>query len=102
MLASGAKGRPNGAGTGYLIKVGKNTGSAPDVSEVKRARGHRPRKLNPAQEAAFLAHLRMHPNMTVSQAKAWLLAKHGVRISMGATWNTMKRLTSSLEAATAF
>jgi transposase len=64
---------------------------------VRRGGGRRPRKLSAAQEAAFLAHLRSRPNTTVSQAKDWLLAKHGVRISTGATWNTMKRLTSSLE-----
>lgn len=63
---------------------------------VRRGGGHRSRKLSAAQEAAFLAHLRSRPNTTVSQAQCWFLAKLGVRISIGTTWNTMNRLRLSL------
>ena len=55
-------------------------------------RGHWARKLRPDQEAALAAHIRSRPGITLAQAQAWLLAEHGVSLSMGATWNAARRL----------
>jgi transposase len=55
-------------------------------------RGHRPRKLSPAQEAALAAHIEAHPDLTLAALQAWLLAEHGVRLSNGAMWSAVARL----------
>lgn len=55
-------------------------------------RGHRPRKLLPAQEAALAAHIEAHPDLTLAALQAWLLAEHGVRLSNGAMWSAVARL----------
>jgi transposase len=55
-------------------------------------RGHRPRKLSPAQESALSAHIAAHPDLTLAALQAWLLAEHGVRLSNGAIWSAVARL----------
>ena len=55
-------------------------------------RGHRPRKLLPAQEAALAAHIDAHPDLTLAALQAWLVAEHGVRLSNGAMWAAVARL----------
>ncbi len=64
-------------------------------------RGHRGRKLSPAQEMALSAHIRSRPGVTLAQAQAWLLAEHGVSLSMGATWNAAQRLGLSFKKSPA-
>ena len=46
-------------------------------------RGHRPRKLSPAQEAALAAHIEAHPDLTLAALQAWLLTEHGVAVKRG-------------------
>ena len=41
-------------------------------------RGRPPRKLSPEQELALAAHIRSRPGITLAQARAWLLAEHGI------------------------
>src|SRR5271170_5397566 len=60
-------------------------------------RGHRPRKLSPAQEAALAAHIEAHPDLTLAALQAWLLAEHGVRLSNGAMWSAVARLGLSFK-----
>lgn len=55
-------------------------------------RGHRPRKLSPAQEAALAEHIAAHPDLTLAALQAWLLAQHGVWLSNGAMWLAVARL----------
>ena len=55
-------------------------------------RGHRPRKLSPVQEAALAEHIAAHSDITLATLQAWLLAKHGVRLSNGAMWAAVHRL----------
>jgi transposase len=55
-------------------------------------RGHRPRKLAPEQEAALAAHIKAHPDLTLSALQAWLVSEHGVRLSNGAMWSAVERL----------
>ena len=60
-------------------------------------RGHAPRKLTPAQETALAAHMRAHPGITLARVQAWLEAEHGVSLSTGAMWNTVRRLGLSFK-----
>lgn len=59
---------------------------------ASRRRGHRPRKLSPAQERALAAHIEAQPDLTLAALQAWLLAAHGVRLSNGAMWSAVARL----------
>ena len=60
-------------------------------------RGHRPRKLTPAQEVALAGHIEAHPDLTLAALQAWLLAEHGVRLSNGAMWSAVARLGLSFK-----
>jgi transposase len=60
-------------------------------------RGHRPRKLSPAQEAALAARIEAHPDLTLAALQGWLLAEHGVRLSNGAIWSAVARLGLSFK-----
>lgn len=64
---------------------------------AKRTRGHRPRKLVAAQEAALAAHVAAHPDLTLAALQAWLEAEHGVRLSSGAMWTALDRLGLSFK-----
>jgi transposase len=60
-------------------------------------RGHRPRKLTAAQEAALAAHIAACPDMTLAAMQSWLLAEHGVWLSNGAMWSAVERLGLSFK-----
>jgi len=64
---------------------------------ARSRRGHRPRKLNPAQEAALSAHIAAHPDLTLAALQEWLLAEHAVRLSNGAMWSAVARLGLSFK-----
>lgn len=64
-------------------------------------RGHPARKLAPDQEAALAAHIRSRPGITLVQAQAWLVAEHGVSLSIGAIWNAARRLGLSFKKSSA-
>lgn len=68
---------------------------------INRNRGRPPRKLSPAQELALAAHIRARPGITLAQARAWLLAEHGIELSTGAMWNTVRRLGLSFKKSPA-
>ena len=60
-------------------------------------RGHRPRKLTPAQEAALAAHITAQPDLTLAALQTWLLDEHAVRLSNGAMWSAVARLGLSFK-----
>lgn len=60
-------------------------------------RGHRPRKLSPAQEAALAAHIAADPDLTLQALQAWLLDAHAVWLSNGAMWSAVARLGLSFK-----
>ncbi len=70
-------------------RTGETTASA--------RRGHRPRKLSAAQEAALASHIEAHPDLTLAALRAWLLEEHGVRLSNGAMWLAVTRLGLSFK-----
>lgn len=60
-------------------------------------RGHRPRKLDPSQEAALEGHVTAHPDLTLAQLQAWLEAEHGVKLSSAGMWTALDRLGLSFK-----
>lgn len=80
----------------YIYKALIRRRRTGEVSASAR-RGHRPRKLNPAQEAALAAHIEAHPDLTLAALQGWLLAEHGVRLSNGAMWSAVARLGLSFK-----
>jgi transposase len=62
-----------------------------EVSASSR-RGHRPRKLTPAQETALAGHIAAHPDITLAALQTWLAGEHAVRLSNGAMWSAVDRL----------
>jgi transposase len=68
---------------------------------INPGRGRPPRKLSPGQELALAAHIRSRPGITLAQAQTWLLAEYGIDLSVGAMWNTAKRLGLSFKKSPA-
>ena len=60
-------------------------------------RGHRPRKLTPAQEAALAAHIAARPDITLAALQTWLAGEHAVWLSNGAMWSAVDRLGLSFK-----
>ncbi len=60
-------------------------------------RGHRPRKLTPAQEQALAARIAAEPDITLARLQDWLLVEHAVRLSNGAMWAAVQRLDLSFK-----
>jgi transposase len=80
----------------YIYKALVRRRRTGEVSASPR-RGHRPRKLAPAQEAALAARIEAQPDLTLAALQAWLLAEHGVRLSNGAMWSAVARLGLSFK-----
>jgi transposase len=80
----------------YIYKALIRRRRTGDVSASSR-RGHRPRKLTPAQEAALAAHISAHPDITLAALQTWLVGKHAVRLSNGAIWSAVDRLGLSFK-----
>jgi transposase len=80
----------------YIYKALIRRRRTGEVSASAR-RGHRPRKLTPAQEAVLAAHIEAHPDLTLAALQTWLLAEHGVRLSNGAMWLAVARLGLSFK-----
>lgn len=80
----------------YIYKALIRRRRTGEVSASLR-RGHRPRKLSPAQEAALAVHLEAQPDLTLAALQAWLSAEHGVRLSNGAMWSAVARLGLSFK-----
>lgn len=80
----------------YIYKALIRRRRTGEVSASSR-RGHRPRKLTPAQEASLAAHIAAHPDITLAALQTWLLAEHAVRLSNGAMWSAVARLGLSFK-----
>lgn len=80
----------------YIYKALIRRRQTGEVS-ARTVRGHRPRKLTPAQEVALAAHVEVHSDMTLAAMQAWLAAEHGVRLSSGAIWTIIDRLGLSFK-----
>src|SRR6202142_915392 len=80
----------------YIYKALIRRRRTGEVSASTR-RGHRPRKLTPAQESALAAHITAHADITLVALQSWLLAEHGVQLSNGAMWSAVDRLGLSFK-----
>ena len=80
----------------YIYKALIRRRRTGEVSASSR-RGHRPRKLTPAQEAALAAHITAHPDLTLAALQTWLVSEHEVRLSNGAMWSAVARLGLSFK-----
>jgi transposase len=80
----------------YIYKALIRRRRTGEVSASSR-RGHRPRKLTPAQETALTEQITAHPDRTLAVLQSWLLAEHGVRLSNGAMWSAVARLGLSFK-----
>src|SRR4030088_2188213 len=80
----------------YIYKALIRRRRTGEVSASSR-RGHRPRKLTPAQETALAGHIAAHPDITLAALQTWLLAEHGVRLSNGPMWSAVARLGLSFK-----
>ena len=83
----------------YIYKALIRRRRTGEVSASPR-RGHRPRKLSVAQEAALAARIEAHPDLTLAVLQAWLLADHRVWLSNGALWSAVARLGLSFKKKT--
>ena len=80
----------------YIYKALIRRRRTGEVSASSR-RGHRPRKLTPAQEAAVAAHIATYPDITLAALQTWLAGEHAVRLSNGAMWSAVARLGLSFK-----
>src|SRR5258708_1776832 len=80
----------------YIYKAVIRRRRTGEVSASSR-RGHRPRKLTPAQEAVLAAHIAAHPDITLAALQTWLAGEHAVRLSNGAMWSAVARLGLSFK-----
>src|SRR5271155_3309506 len=99
-VGGGMAGRPAAGvfrgSVSYIYKALIRRRRTGEVSASAR-RGHRPRKLTPAQEAALAAHIAAHADITLAALQTWLLAKHAVRLSNGAMWSAVDRFGLSFK-----
>ena len=80
----------------YIYKALIRRRRTGEVSASSR-RGHRPRKLTVAQEAALGSHIAAHPDLTLAALQIWLVDQHAVRLSNGAMWSAVARLGLSFK-----
>ena len=80
----------------YIYKALIRRRRTGEVSASAR-RGHRPRKLTPAKEAALAEHITAHPDLTLAALQTWLLDEHGVWLSNEAMWWAVERLGLSFK-----
>lgn len=95
--------------TGSIRAVGERFGVSPSyVSKVGarfRSTGQRTTKPRGGQRPAILAgredllgeRVREVPDATLAELQAWLLDAHGIKICIGALWNTLRRMDLSFK-----
>ena len=95
-MAARAAARVFRVSVSYIYKALIRRRRTGEVSASSR-RGHRPRKLTPAQETALAAHITAHPDLTLAALQTWLAGEHAVRLSNGAMWSAVARLGLSFK-----
>ena len=95
-MAARAAARVFRVSVSYIYKALIRRRRTGEVSSSVR-RGHRPRKLTPAQEAALAAHIAAYPDITLAALQTWLAGEHAVRLSNGAVGSAVDRLGLSFK-----
>lgn len=84
-----------GVSVSYVIKARQRRDRHGEMAP-RPQRSWTPRKLA-AHHAAIDAHVRTHPDATLAELCAWLLAEFGVSASIGTMWTTLRRLGLTLK-----
>jgi transposase len=84
-----------GVSVSYVVKARQRRDRHGELTPGLQ-RSWTPRKLA-AHHAAISAHVREHPDATLAELCAWLLAESGVSASIGTMWNTLRRLGLTLK-----
>src|ERR1043165_6879101 len=95
-MAARAAARVFRVSVSYIYKALIRRRRTGEVSASSR-RGHRPRKLTPAQETALAAHITAPPDLTLAALQSWLLEHSRIRLSNGAIWSAVARLGLSFK-----
>lgn len=74
----------------YVVKARQRRDRQGEVTAGLQ-RSHTPRKLASLHEA-IAVYVAEHPDASVAELRAWLLAEHGTYASAGLMWNTLDRL----------
>ena len=84
-----------GVSVSYVVKVRQRRERLGQTTPGPQ-RSWTPRKLG-AYHAAIEVHIRDHPDATLAELCAWLLAEFGVSASIGTMFNTLRRLGQTLK-----
>lgn len=79
-----------GVSVSYVIKARQRRDRHGETT-ARPQRSHTPRLLAPLH-AAIAAHVAQFPDATLDELRAWLGAEHGVSVSLGLVWKTLRRL----------
>jgi len=79
-----------GVSVSYVIKARQRRERTGETS-ARRQGSRRPPILAPLHET-IRAHVEANDDHTLDEMRAWLQEAHGVRVSVGAMWNTLRRL----------
>lgn len=79
-----------GVSASYVVKVRQQRAREGRWSAGPRSRTTRPKLAE--HHAAIDAHVREYPGATLEERRAWLRQEHGISVSIGTMWNTLRRL----------
>ena len=79
-----------GVSASYVIKARQRRDRDGRLTAGRQSGGSR-RKLAEHQ-AAIEGHVREHPDATLEERRVWLRQAHGVSVSIGTMWNTLRQL----------
>ena len=74
----------------YVIKARQRRDREGRLPAGGQRGGRRPKLAD--YYAAIATHVREHPGATLQERRAWLEATHGVSVSIGTMWNTLRRI----------
>jgi len=94
-LSAGQAATRFGVSVSYVVKARQRRDRLGDTRPGPQ-RSWTPRKLA-AYHAAIAAHVGDHPDATLVELCAWLLAEFGVSASIGTMFNTLRRLGQTLK-----
>lgn len=84
-----------GVSPSYVVKARQRRDRLGELTPGPQ-RSWTPRKLAKYHDAIG-AYVRAHPDATLAELCAWLLAEFGVRASIGTMWNTLRRIGLTLK-----
>ena len=84
-----------GVSVSYVVKARQRRERTGELS-ARPQRSRRPRVLGRLHDA-IETRVRIDPDATLNELRAWLRDVHGVSVSMGLMWNTLARLGLTLK-----